>query len=228
MKRFILKSILVLFVLGITFVGGFGVGTYCGFRGADYYRQYQNIISNGQFQQVLQIAQTAYAESGNSTKPVNTLKYTVVNVHDGDTVTLKNAVGNKVKVRLYGIDAPETPSVGGGGQPYWKESREFLKKYAVQGKVIYLQEMAKSDRYGRVVGMLWIKGNVNPNVDISVNEKMVGYGMAEAYVEYLDDPIYKDRFIRAEYDARVNKRGIWSNPNYERPSEFRKRIKKGR
>jgi endonuclease YncB( thermonuclease family) len=50
--------------------------------------------------------------------------------------------------------------------------------------------------------------------------------MAEAYVEYMKDQPYKTQFIQAEKDAKARKLGIWSiGDKYERPSDFRKRMK---
>jgi endonuclease YncB( thermonuclease family) len=53
---------------------------------------------------------------------------------------------------------------------------------------------------------------------------MVKEGYAEAYLEYLKEP-YRAQFIRAEKEAKSARRGIWSLPDYERPKDFRKRLK---
>jgi micrococcal nuclease len=73
------------------------------------------------------------------------------------------------------------------------------------------------DKYKRMVGMIWI-GNKN------INLEMVQEGFAEVYVEYLKEP-YRAQFIRAEKEARSTTRGIWSLSGYERPKDFRKRLK---
>ena len=72
-------------------------------------------------------------------------------------------------------------------------------------------------RYKRMVGVIWI-GNRN------INLEMVQEGYAEAYLEYLKEP-YREQFILAEKEARSARRGIWSLPEYERPNDFRKRLK---
>jgi len=49
-------------------------------------------------------------------------------------------------------------------------------------------------------------------------------GFAEAFIEYLKPP-YRAQFLEAEQEARKARRGIWSIPDYERPRDFRKRLK---
>jgi len=84
------------------------------------------------------------------------------------------------------------------------------------GKQVRL-DIIDIDQYKRMVGMIWI-GNRN------INLEMVKEGYAEAYVEYLKEP-YRAQFIQAEREAKSARRGIWSSSGYERPSDFRKRLK---
>ena len=65
--------------------------------------------------------------------------------------------------------------------------------------------------------MIWIG-------DRNINLEMVREGCAEAYVEYLKEP-YRSQFMCVEMEARAAKRGIWSLADYERPKDFRKRLK---
>lgn len=73
------------------------------------------------------------------------------------------------------------------------------------------------DKYRRMVGMIYLD-------DRNINLEMVREGYAEAFIEYLKEP-YKSEFMKVERDARAAKKGIWSLPAYERPREFRKRLK---
>ncbi|MCH1438263.1 MAG: thermonuclease family protein, partial [Rubripirellula sp.] len=69
----------------------------------------------------------------------------VVSVADGDTVTL--LVNQKpLKVRLYGIDAPET------NQSFGNKSKQALSAM-VFGKTITLKKTGK-DKYGRILGII--------------------------------------------------------------------------
>jgi micrococcal nuclease len=155
-------------------------------------------------------------------EPIRTVTGTVTKISDGDTIQVTTPERTKLRVRLYGIDAPETPKinqrtgrVNKPGQPYGEESWK-----ALEGKIIGKQvrlDIIDIDQYKRMVGMIWI-GDRNINLD------MVKEGYAEAYVEYLKEP-YRAQFIQAEKEARSARRGIWSLSRYERPKDFRKRLK---
>lgn len=155
-------------------------------------------------------------------EPIRTITGTVTKVSDGDTVQVTTLEKTKLRVRVYGIDAPETPKinqrtgrVNKPGQPYGEESWKALEG-KIMGKKIKLDIM-DIDQYKRMVGIIWL-GSRN------INLEMVQEGYAEAYVEYLREP-YKGQFLQAQQEARSAKRGIWTLPNYERPSDFRRRLK---
>jgi len=61
--------------------------------------------------------------------------------------------------------------------------------------------------------------------DRNINLEMIREGYAEAFIEYLKEEPYKSEFLKVEREARAAKKGIWSLPDYERPREFRKRLK---
>ena len=85
--------------------------------------------------------------------------YKVLYVSDGDTVAVKKIennkeTGNLIKVRLYGIDAPELK------QDYGYTSKEFLMKL-IRGKIVRI-EGNKNDRYGRLLGTVYYNNeNIN-------------------------------------------------------------------
>lgn len=147
--------------------------------------------------------------------PLRTVTATVTKVSDGDTVQAVTPEGTKLKVRLYGIDAPETPKGKIAGEPFGSDSRNFLAAMVSQKSVRV--EIRDIDRYRRMVAILWL-GERN------VNLEMISAGMAEAYGEYLKQP-YRTPFLQAEQAAKAQGKGIWSQGNrYERPSQFRKRM----
>jgi micrococcal nuclease len=155
-------------------------------------------------------------------EPIRTVIGKVTKVSDGDTIQITTPEQTKLRVRLYGMDAPETPKinqrtglVNKPGQPYGKESWKALEG-KIMGKQVRL-DILDIDKYKRMVGMIWI-GNRN------INLEMVQEGYAEAYIEHLKEP-YRVQFIRAEREARSAKTGIWALPGYERPNDFRKRLK---
>lgn len=155
-------------------------------------------------------------------EPIRTVTGTVTKVSDGDTIHVTTPEKTKLTVRLYGIDAPETPKINQRsghinkpGQPYGEDSWKALEA-KIMGQQVRL-DIIDIDQYKRMVGVIWI-GNRN------INLEMVREGFAEAYVEYLKEP-YRTSFIQAEKEARSARRGIWSLSGYERPSDFRKRLK---
>ena len=133
--------------------------------------------------------------------PLFALSGKVVSIHDGDTITvLQNK--QQIKVRLFGIDAPELK------QPYGKKSKQFLANL-IAGKVVEVEPKGK-DRYKRTLGIIHYKGQ-------DINAQMVLNGYAWAYVKY--SRIYVDQ----EKTARENKRGLWQSSNPTPPWVWRKR-----
>ena len=103
-------------------------------------------------------------------EPIRTVTGTVTKVSDGDTIHVTTPERTKLKVRLYGIDAPETEKgnkrtgrINKPGQPYGEESWRALKR-KVMGMQVRLDIM-DVDRYKRMVGMIWI-GDRNINLEM--------------------------------------------------------------
>ena len=147
--------------------------------------------------------------------PIRTVTATITKISDGDTVQAITPEGTKLKVRLYGIDAPETQKGNKPGEPFGNTSRDYLSSMVNQRSVKV--EILDIDCYRRMVAILWLAERI-------VNQEMIAAGMAEAYVEYLKQP-YRVPFIPAEQEAKAQGRGVWSQGSlYERPSQFRKRM----
>ena len=114
-------------------------------------------------------------------EPIRTATGTVTKVSDGDTIHVTTPEKTKLTVRLYGMDAPETPKinqrtgkVNKPGQPYGDEAWKALDA-KIMGKQVRL-DIIDIDRYKRMVGMIWIGSR-------HINLEMVKEGCAEAYVE---------------------------------------------
>lgn len=151
-------------------------------------------------------------------EPIRTITGIVVKVADGDTITV-NAEGTKVKVRLYGIDAPETEKsnkrtgrISKPGQPYGEEAYRALANKVFRKQVKL--DVMDIDRYRRAVCIVWIDSR-------NINREMVAEGFAWAYKQYLDRP-HASEYIGAEETARRAKRGLWAQGNPVPPWEFRK------
>ncbi len=134
-------------------------------------------------------------------------------VYDGDTILMATREDSRLKVRLYGIDAPETGKRNKPGQPYGDSSRRMLM-YKVMGRRV-VAEIMDTDRYGRTVAVIRVDGR-------DVNREMVEGGMAWAYLRYLEEP-YESLYCESEATARARNRGLWRDPHPVPPWEFRDR-----
>jgi len=74
----------------------------------------------------------------------------VVKIADGDTITVLDSTNTQHRIRLQGIDAPERK------QAFGNASRKHLANL-VAGKEVTVK-WAKRDRYGRMVGKVWVDG----------------------------------------------------------------------
>jgi endonuclease YncB( thermonuclease family) len=138
---------------------------------------------------------------------------TVTRVSDGDTLILVTGEGTKLKVRLYGIDAPEVRHEKIPGQPFGKEARTALKALALGRKVTL--EILDIDTHRRMVGIVRKSG-------VDINREMVRSGLAWAYRRYLSAP-YASEYIAAEKEARGRRLGLWKQDNPDPPWKFKRR-----
>ena len=142
-----------------------------------------------------------------------TVEGEVSRVIDGDTVALTTREGTKLRIRLYGIDAPEVRHEKTAGQPYGKEAKEALAALALGRRVTV--EIVDIDVHGRTVGIVHRSG-------VDINLEMVRSGYAWAYRRYLSAP-YASRYLDAEREARGRSLGLWKDANPVPPWEFKRR-----
>lgn len=128
----------------------------------------------------------------------------VVKVSDGDTIIVQDDSQKKTKVRLFGIDAPEKD------QKFGLEAKQFVIAAVLEKQVEV--EKKDIDRYSRTVALVYCDKNV------CLNEELIKNGFAWVYRNYYDG---KD-FIDEENLAKINKKGLWSDPNPMPPWDFRK------
>lgn len=140
-----------------------------------------------------------------------TIAGVVRRVFDGDTVLLATPSNSRLKVRLYGIDAPETSKPGEPGQPFGEIAKRTLM-YKIMGRQV-TAEMVEDDQYQRAVAIVRYNGR-------DINREMVAEGMAWACRQYLHGP-YASVYIGAEDLARSRHKGLWRDRNPKPPWEFR-------
>lgn len=145
----------------------------------------------------------------------------VVSIADGDTVTVLVGGHDQHKVRLAAIDAPER------GQPFWRRAKQHL------GSVVYLQpvrvEWTKRDRYGRIVGRVWVRSPDSPcrtsecPKTLDVGLYMLTVGLAWHYKRYEGEqtPEERQRYASAEEQARGKHAGLWMDAHAVPPWDWR-------
>jgi len=131
-----------------------------------------------------------------------TAGWRVVGVSDGDTVRAIDGDDVERRIRLVGIDAPET------AQPFGTVARRRLADL-VMAKVVAVDDRGE-DAYGRTLARLEVDG-------IDVSRQLVADGMAWHFVRYSADP----DLAAAEAAARAAGLGLWRDPNPMPPWQWR-------
>jgi micrococcal nuclease len=137
----------------------------------------------------------------------------VERVVDGDTVVVR-LDGQSVKVRLIGVDAPESVDPRKPVERFARESAAFLRQL-VEGKHVrlaYEPAGARKDKYGRLLAYLYLEPG-----GLFVNRELVAKGYAFAYVQYPFQ--HMADFREAERTAREKGLGLWgADPAPSKPS----------
>ena len=133
----------------------------------------------------------------------------VVGVSDGDTITVLDASNKQHKIRLDGIDAPES------NQDFGSRAKQSLSDL-VFGKTVTVTSR-KNDRYGRVLGKVTLDGK-------DINLEQINRGMAWFYTHYAAELNREDAtaYGKAEAQARYEKRGLWADASPVPPWDFRR------
>ena len=144
-----------------------------------------------------------------------TLNGRVVRVADGDTITVLDSTNTQHRIRLEGIDAPESH------QAFGTQSKKGLSEMVFGKDVTVVYQ--KTDQYGRLVGKILLDGR-------DINLEQVKAGMAWHYKEYQKEQTPEDRelYAKAEDEAHAARRGLWQDPEPTEPSAFRKEEKRER
>ena len=151
-----------------------------------------------------------------------TIQCKVVGVTDGDTITCLTDQKERIKVRLYQIDAPEA------GQAYsWKAKKNLHK---MVNEMIVKVEVNGTDKYDQTLGTVltdqcWQGIMCAPRLyDLpprNINLDMIKLGYAWYYPFDEKNPQY----IKAEKEAREAGHGLWADKNQVPPWEWRKQRK---
>ena len=107
----------------------------------------------------------------------------VETIVDGDTIDVLIDLGFDIlfqsRVRLAGIDTPESRTKDLAEKALGLEAKEYLKKALKDAKsvVIKTEKMDSSEKYGRILGWVYVNGDT-----VSINDKMINDGYAWGYL----------------------------------------------
>jgi micrococcal nuclease len=135
-------------------------------------------------------------------------------VTGGDTITVVTD-GQKVTIRLVGIDAPENShGKHQPGQSFSQTSTKHLASLVLNNHVDIVS--CGTDRYGRTLGVVYVDGK-------NVNLEMVRIGLAEVYRGKPAKGFDNEPYQKAEDAARRAGVGMWSlGDKYISPKEWRR------
>ena len=139
--------------------------------------------------------------------------FKVTRVYDGDTIKAEGS-DIEIKVRLLGIDAPETSrKKHEPGQPYNQQSKKYLAGL-ILNQTVDIKGYG-SDRYNRVLGVIYLNGK-------SINLEMVKAVLAEVYRGIALKKFDLALYWQAEKEAREAKKEMWSQGDkYISPKDWR-------
>lgn len=128
----------------------------------------------------------------------------VIKITDGDTIVVLVKGNEQVKIRLEGIDCPESK------QDFGNKAKQAVSDLCF-GKEVKIVKSGE-DNYGRTLGFIFVG-------DVNVNKELLKQGLAWHYKQYNKD----EEFAKLEKEARKMKIGLWSHSNPVAPWDFRKK-----
>ena len=134
----------------------------------------------------------------------DTYEATVIQVYDGDTFTAVYH-DEEIRIRLYGIDAPEN------NQPWGKESKAFLEGMLLSETVVV--RTLYLDRYGHEMAIIAL-----PTGEV-IQELLLQEGHAMVYPQYCDNPRCTE-WRELERKARKDRIGLWNSDGVIAPWEW--------
>ena len=131
--------------------------------------------------------------------------YDVKKVVDGDTFWIDDGSIKGIKIRLIGVDAPESRNTGTRTKGYFgKESSDYLASL-IAGKKIRLEyDVGHFDRYGRTLAYVYLEDGTFVNADLV----KTGYATVMTVPPNVK---YADTFLKLERKARNQNKGLWGD-----------------
>ena len=111
---------------------------------------------------------------------------TVLNVVDGDTIDLMVDLGfsihHKIRVRLYGVNTPESRTKDAAEKDLGLKAKEFTKDWLTNHKTVFIKTVVdKNEKYGRVLAEIYSDGDISNPATACLNKDIIGAGYAREY-----------------------------------------------
>jgi len=127
----------------------------------------------------------------------------VTKIVDGDTFWIDDGSEKGMKIRLIGINTPETVHPQKEVEYFGRESSDYLKNL-LSGKKVRLEfDIDKIDRYGRTLAYVYLKNGTFVNAELVKN----GYAQVMTIPPNVK---YSEKFLKLERIARQNTKGLWN------------------
>lgn len=136
-------------------------------------------------------------------------EYSVVRVVDGDTLIVAprpaafSAPQRKLRVRLLGINCPESVKPNHPIEPWGPEASAFTRQFVSGGVVRLRFDKRRLDQYDRYLAYVYVGEQM-------LNEELVRAGLATVRVYPGDSQAIGRRLQIAEREAQQARRGVWS------------------
>lgn len=159
------------------------------------------------------------SEQGPVAKSGDTYTGKVIKVADGDTLTVLDKNGRKHKIRMHGIDAPESKQAHGMASAEWMSARVLGTEVTI--------EVNDTDRYQREVAKVWATPSdcqAQPcQYSLDINLEALKAGQVWWYKDYAKTQTPADRrlYEQAEQNARQARIGLWQGAKPTPPWQWR-------
>ncbi len=132
--------------------------------------------------------------------------YSIGKVTDGDTFVIQDGTSDKFKIRLTGIDAPESRNVGTRKQiqVFGDEAKTHLQNCLRNKKVRLEFDVQKKDRYGRTLAYVYLENGT------FLNDYLLRKGYARM-ATFPPNVQFVEVFRKSEKKARRKKLGLWKH-----------------
>jgi micrococcal nuclease len=134
----------------------------------------------------------------------------VVKIVDGDTFWADDGNEKRIKIRLIGVDAPESRNTGRKLIGYYgQQSKEYLTKMLTNKKVRLVYDVGRKDQYSRELAYVYLEDGTFVNAEL-VKE---GYAMVMTVPPNVK---YAELFVKLERRARNRNKGLWNEKHIEK------------